>query len=170
MSESTGRRSFLASVSTGWALFTAASLAGLGMCVRFLFPNDTFEPATKFKVGYPADFAASAEGSVDKRFKTRGVWIVRRLDGFFVLSTVCTHLGCTPNWLETERKFKCPCHGSGFYSSGINFEGPAPRPLERFKISLAPDGQLEIDKSKKFQQEKGQWEDAEAFLTMEYTA
>ncbi|MFP6739495.1 MAG: ubiquinol-cytochrome c reductase iron-sulfur subunit [Planctomycetota bacterium] len=170
MSESTGRRSFLASVATGWTLFTAASVAGLGMCVRFLFPNDTFEPATKFKVGQPEEFAASAEGSVDKRFKTRGVWIVRRLDGFFVLSTVCTHLGCTPNWLETERKFKCPCHGSGFYSSGINFEGPAPRPLERFKVSLAPDGQLEIDKSKKFQQEKGQWEDADAFLAMEYTA
>ena len=170
MSESTGRRSFLASVATGWTLFTAASVAGLGMCVRFLFPNDTFEPATKFKVGQPGEFAASAEGAVDKRFKTRGVWIVRRLDGFFVLSTVCTHLGCTPNWLETERKFKCPCHGSGFYSSGINFEGPAPRPLERFKVSLAPDGQLEIDKSKKFQQEKGQWEDAEAFLAMEYTA
>ena len=170
MSESTGRRSFLASVGTGWTLFTAASVAGLGMCVRFLFPNDTFEPATKFKVGYPGNFGASAEGSVDKRFKTRGVWIVRRLDGFFVLSTVCTHLGCTPNWLEAERKFKCPCHGSGFYSSGMNFEGPAPRPLERFKISLAPDGQLEIDKSKKFQQEKGQWEDADAFLAMEYTA
>ena len=170
MSESTGRRSFLASVGTGWALFTAASVAGLGMCARFMFPNDTFEPPTKFKVGHPDDFPASSEGSVDKRFKTRGVWIVRRLDGFFVLSTVCTHLGCTPNWLETERKFKCPCHGSGFYSSGINFEGPAPRPLERFKVSLAPDGQLEIDKSKKFQQEKGEWEDADAFLPMEYTA
>ena len=39
---------------------------------------------------------------------------------------VCTHLGCTPNWLEAEQKFKCPCHGSGFYKDGINFEGPAP--------------------------------------------
>ena len=33
-----------------------------------------------------------------------------------------TALGCTPNWLEAEFKFKCPCHGSGFYISGINFE------------------------------------------------
>ena len=164
-----GRRSFLAAVSTGWALFTAASVAGLGMCVRFLFPNDTFEPATKFKVGYPGDFAASSEGVVDKRYKTRGIWIVRTLDGFFVLSTVCTHLGCTPNWLEAEKKFKCPCHGSGFYASGINFEGPAPRPLERFKVSLAADGQLEIDKGKKYQQEKGQWDAPESFLKMEYS-
>ena len=159
-----GRRSFLAAVSTGWALFTAASVAGLGMCVRFLFPNDTFEPATKFKVGYPGDFAASSEGSVDKRYKTRGIWIVRTLDGFFVLSTVCTHLGCTPNWLEAEQKFKCPCHGSGFYKEGINFEGPAPRPLERFAIKLADDGQLEVDKSQKFQEELGQWQDAASFV------
>ena len=158
------RRSFLASVGTGWAIFTAASVAGLGMCVRFLFPNDTFEPATKFKVGYPGQFAASSEGVVDKRFKTRGIWIVRTLDGFFVLSTVCTHLGCTPNWLEAEKKFKCPCHGSGFRKTGINFEGPAPRPLERYRIVLADDGQIIVDKTKKYQQEKGQWGDPEAFL------
>ena len=161
-----GRRSFLAAVSTGWALFTAASVAGLGMCVRFLFPNDTFEPATKFKVGYPKDFAASADGSVDKRFKTRGVWIVRRLDGFFVLSTVCTHLGCTPNWLAGESKFKCPCHGSGFFMTGINFEGPAPRPLERARIVLAEDGQILVDKTQKYQWEKGQWENPESFLKL----
>ncbi|MBI3951437.1 MAG: Rieske 2Fe-2S domain-containing protein, partial [Acidobacteria bacterium] len=57
------------------------------------------------------------------------------------------HLGCTPNWLDSQKKFKCPCHGSGFRSSGVNFEGPAPRPLDRVKISLAADGQLLVDKS-----------------------
>ena len=77
----------------------------------------------------------------------------------YALRTVCTHLGCTPNWLEGEQKFKCPCHGSGFYKDGINFEGPAPRPLERYAIRLADDGQLEIDKSKLFQEEMGQWND-----------
>ena len=82
----------------------------------------------------------------------------------YALSTVCTHLGCTPNWLGSERKFKCPCHGSGFRASGINFEGPAPRPLERHKIVLAEDGQLLIDKGKLFRQEKDEWNKPEAFL------
>jgi cytochrome b6-f complex iron-sulfur subunit len=77
---------------------------------------------------------------------------------------VCTHLGCTPNWLEGEQKFKCPCHGSGFYKDGINFEGPAPRPLERFAIRVSDDGQLEVDRSRKFQQELGQWEDPLSFV------
>ena len=44
--------------------------------------------------------------------------------------------------LSAENKFKCPCHGSGFRTTGINFEGPAPRPLERARIVLADDGQI----------------------------
>ena len=83
-----------------------------------------------------------------------------------MLSTTCTHLGCTPNSLSAEAKFKCPCHGSGFRLTGVNFEGPAPRPLERFAIRLADDGQIVVDKTKKFQQEKGEWAAPDAFLEL----
>ena len=101
---------------------------------------------------------------MDVRFKTKGIWIVREEGGIYALSTTCTHLGCTPNWLQAEGKFKCPCHGSGFYKTGINFEGPAPRPLERYMIGLAADGQIMVDKSRKFQKELGQWNDPDAYL------
>ncbi len=96
-----------------------------------------------------------------------GVWIVNaEYNGqqqIFALKSVCTHLGCTPNWLEAEQKFKCPCHGSGFYKDGINFEGPAPRPLERYAISIASDGEIEIDKSRTFFEEKGEWSESGQF-------
>jgi cytochrome b6-f complex iron-sulfur subunit len=128
-----------------------------------LFPNVLFEPPLTFKAGLPDELQP---GRVDERFKSRGVWLVRDEEGVYALSTVCTHLGCTPNWLENEQKFKCPCHGSGFYKSGINFEGPAPRPLERYAISLADDGQLFIDKGVKFQQEKGEWSLPRALLRL----
>ncbi len=99
---------------------------------------------------------------------TNGVWVVNYeyngMPEIYALKTVCTHLGCTPNWLEGEQKFKCPCHGSGFYKDGINFEGPAPRPLERYAIHIGDDGQLEIDKSKTFQEELGQWTDPDCFV------
>mgnify|MGYP003573633153 FL=1 len=165
------RRGFLASLLTGWGLFILAAHVGLLGMVRFLFPNVLFEPPSSFKAGLPQDFA---EG-VDERFKlTHATWIVRTPsdplsgrsgeEGLFALSTTCTHLGCIPNWLAADGKFKCPCHGSGFRSSGVNFEGPAPRPLERWRIVRADDGQVLIDKSQKYQWEKNQWIAPEAFL------
>lgn len=148
------RRSFLSLLGWAWLAFVAATLGALTTVARFFFPNVTFEPFSKFKAGFPDSYALG----VDERFKNfHQVWMVRERDKFYALSTICTHLGCTPNWLQTERKFKCPCHGSGFYVSGINFEGPAPRPLERFQITLAEDGQIEVDKSIKYQYELGQW-------------
>ena len=152
----------------GWgSLISATAASGLGMA-RFMMPNVLVEPPTRFKIGPPSDYGF---GTVSTKWKAQfGVWIVNSdVDGIrsvYALSTVCTHLGCTPNWLEGEQKFKCPCHGSGFYKSGVNFEGPAPRPLERHGIRLAEDGMLEVDKSVKFQKELGQWENAACFVTV----
>lgn len=158
------RRAFINWVATAWAAFAAASAAGGIAVFRFMFPNVLTEPPSTFKVGFPADFAI---GSVDERFKEKfRIWVVRNEEGLYALQSICTHLGCTPNWLEAESKFKCPCHGSGFYMSGINFEGPAPRPLERVKVSLAEDGQLLVDKGRTFKFEAGQWEDPESFVKL----
>ena len=153
--------------SSAWVTFTAALSAMTLMCVRFMFPNVLAEPPSTIKVGLPTNYEPE---EVSERFKAEwGFWIVRstRYNGqdiLYALQSVCTHLGCPPNWLAAEQKFKCPCHGSGFYISGINFEGPAPRPLERFKVALADDGQIMVDKSQKFQQELGQWSDPDSFI------
>jgi cytochrome b6-f complex iron-sulfur subunit len=157
----------VAAIIAAWTTFSAAVGAMTLMCVRFMFPNVLAEPPSTIKVGLPTNFEPE---EVSERFKAEwGFWIVRstRYDGqdvIYALQSVCTHLGCPPNWLAAEQKFKCPCHGSGFYVSGINFEGPAPRPLERFKVALADDGQIMVDKSQKFQQELGQWSDPDSFV------
>ena len=156
------RRKFISWFALGWIAFSAAMAGFLTTIVRYLFPNVLFEPPMNFKAGLPSEYIVD---KVDERFKVKyGVWIVRNSEGIYALSTVCTHLGCTPNWLDAEKRFKCPCHGSGFRMSGINFEGPAPRPLERYKIELADDGQIMIDKSKAFLQEKGEWSDPLSIL------
>lgn len=158
------RRQFLSWMVLAWSAFAAATGGALSLVLRYLFPNVLFEPQTSFKAGFPEDYEV---GVVDERWKEKfGTWVIRTSEGIYALSTICTHLGCTPNWLPTEEKFKCPCHGSGFNKVGINFEGPAPRPLERYRISLVEDGQILIDKSKKFQQEKGEWNSPESFLTV----
>ena len=160
-----GRRGWM---GLAWGAFTAASAGCLAATGRFMFPNVLNEPPQQFAIGFPEDYGVG----VDERFKDRfGVWVVRtendythEASGFYALFSVCTHLGCTPNWLSAENKFKCPCHGSGFRPTGINFEGPAPRPLERTRIVRAEDGQIVVDKSRKFQEELGQWVDPESFL------
>lgn len=167
----TDRRSFIAvcfsPLVIAFGSMAATSLLWLLDLARFMFPNVLVEPPTKFKIGPPSDYPLG--GVSTKWLAARGVWIVhtdqyKGRNLIYALASVCTHLGCTPNWLEGEQKYKCPCHGSGFYINGINFEGPAPRPLERVGIKLASDGQLEVDKSVKFQEEMGQWEDANSFV------
>jgi len=161
------RRSMISWMTLAWAAFGASMLAAATATGRFMFPNVLFEPPPTFKAGLPEELQ---KGVVDERFKPLGVWLVKDNDvvtgalGIYALSTVCTHLGCTPNWLDGEQKFKCPCHGSGYYKNGINFEGPTPRPLERYAISLADDGQILVDKSHKFQYEKGEWINPQSFL------
>jgi len=155
-------------IGLAWGAFTAASAAALAATGRFMFPNVLNEPPQQFKAGFPNEYGMG----VDERWKEKfGVWIVRTPDdivahasGFYAIISTCTHLGCTPNYLSAESKFKCPCHGSGFRLTGINFEGPAPRPLERARVVVADDGQILVDKSRKFQWELGQWIDPEAFL------
>ncbi len=164
LDEPMDRREFIKWSVVGWTAFAAVVGGYLSMLLRFLFPNVLFEPKQTFKAGFPDEYSI---GEVSERWKDKfAIWLVRDDEKIYALSTVCTHLGCTPNWLTNEIKFKCPCHGSGFYKTGINFEGPAPRPLERFKISLADDGQILVDKTKKYQQEKGEWKDPESYLAV----
>lgn len=137
------RREFLRKL--GWSGITVFVLSSIVASCRLFYPRTLFEPPSRFKVGLPEEFQP---GTVSTAFQERhGVWIGRHANGrFFAIKAECTHLGCTPNWLESQRKFKCPCHGSGFRMNGLNFEGPAPRPLDRVQIRLAADGQLEVDK------------------------
>jgi cytochrome b6-f complex iron-sulfur subunit len=158
-----GRRGFMKwTLPVGWTAFSAATASSLLATARFMFPNVLFEPPQLFKAGFPGEFNV---GEVDTRFKDAfSVWIVREPEGFYAIIAVCTHLGCSPNWLSAENKFKCPCHGSGFYKTGINFEGPAPRPLERVRITKAEDGQIVIDKGVKYLFEKDEWNKPGAYL------
>ncbi len=123
------------------------------MFLRFFFPRTIFEPRTQFRIGLPADYAIG----VDTKFqKSKRIWVVRTTDRLFVIFASCTHLGCTPDWKLSEAKFKCPCHGSGYDPEGRNYEGPAPRPMDRAYVELDPQGRIVVDTSVLYREEKGQ--------------
>jgi cytochrome b6-f complex iron-sulfur subunit len=144
-------------ISTRRRIVTASVLGFLTvnflMFLRFFFPRTLFEPKTKFRIGYPADFGYGVDTKFQQQYR---IWVVRNAEGLFVIYARCTHLGCTPDWKPSENKFKCPCHGSGYDSEGINFEGPAPRPMDRAHVELDPQGQIVVDTSILYSWPKGE--------------
>ncbi len=141
-------------LAIGWGAMLGTAATVGGALQSFLVPKLTKEPPSTFKAGKISDYP---DDGVYEQYKgSQQVWIVRQKGRLFALSTICTHLGCIPNWMAADAKFKCPCHGSGFYMDGVNFEGPAPRPLERFAIGLDGDT-IVVDKGKKFRAELSQW-------------
>ena len=162
--DSVTRRFFTAVVGLGFL----STLGGfVGTALAYLWPVQSAGASSEFLSTARGRVAGAELGeneAVVGRSLRGKVLVVRKNGALRGLEATCTHLGCTPKWLRTENKYKCPCHGSGFRPTGVNFEGPAPRPLERARIVLADDGQILVDKARKFQFELGQWADPESFL------
>ncbi|MEK7369032.1 MAG: ubiquinol-cytochrome c reductase iron-sulfur subunit [Planctomycetota bacterium] len=140
----TSRRGFF--TYAGWTIFLGTTLAFLAKTFSFtgfFFPKVLFEPSKKFPVGYPADFPDHSVVTL----KARRVFIVREGNNFSAISMVCQHLGCAVHWTEEKGIYECPCHGSKYYKDGVNFAGPAPRPLFHFDMHLSDDGKLMVDTS-----------------------
>ena len=131
------RRDFLSVVALLSLLGTTVAAFRLGL--RFLFPAVSSGTASVFRVGSPADYPLGGR----RLFQRERVLIAREPSGFRALSAVCTHLGCTVTLMEWG--FNCPCHGSKFDWDGLNFAGPAPRPLDHFELRLSADGELVVD-------------------------
>jgi menaquinol-cytochrome c reductase iron-sulfur subunit len=151
---SQNRREFFMQAGLG------AGVCGLGLqagaSLRSLVPNVSYDAPTTVKLGTPADFPEGLKFLPDQR-----LFVFREGSVFHALSAVCTHLGCTVRAeamsqpetrtvggasLRLTHRFLCPCHGSKYSGDGVNLEGPAPRPLAWFHLSVSPDdGQLVVD-------------------------
>jgi cytochrome b6-f complex iron-sulfur subunit len=134
------RRDFLNEIA-----FSALGIAGVGSAVvtyRYLSPNVLFEPPTKFRAGSPDLYPLNTVTYLPDQ----QVYVVRAAEGFYAVSAVCTHLGCITQWKPESNQIACPCHGSKFKPDGVKIEGPAPRPLPHFLITLTLDGELQVDK------------------------
>ncbi|MBI3353590.1 MAG: ubiquinol-cytochrome c reductase iron-sulfur subunit [Nitrospirae bacterium] len=126
-----------------------SSLAGSAFgAVRFMFPNVLYEPSTTFKIGKPSDYPPNTVTFVqdNRLFVVRGK---DGIEGIRIISSICTHMGCTPKWVEAKNQWECPCHGSVFNIKGNVIAGPAPDPLPWYKATIASDGRILVDSSKK---------------------
>jgi cytochrome b6-f complex iron-sulfur subunit len=151
-----------------WTAIWGYLAASFFMFLRFFFPRALFEPETVHNIGYPSDF----EIGVNEKYKQAyRIWVVKEPPRLFCIFGRCTHLGCTPDWKPAENKFKCPCHGSGYTPEGVNFEGPAPRPMDRAHVEVDATGQIIVDTSRLYSWFKSQggpdhFNDPGAFITV----
>ena len=123
----------------GWASIAAASAGFLVSTFRFLVPNVLYEPPSRFAVGPPSQFPPQTATFLEDH----RLFVFNSADGFYAISSVCTHLGC--NVKRSSQGFECPCHGSRFDANGQVVRGPASSPLSWFALSLSPRGDLIVD-------------------------
>lgn len=141
MTENTlSRRDFL---TVAWGAAGALALVETGGVVLSFFSPRVVEG----EFGGVIDAGAAdtfAVGSVTP-FTQGRFYLVRMPDGaFLALYRKCTHLGCVVPWNPAEGRFVCPCHASAFEVDGQVINPPAPRPLDRFAVSIV-DGMLRVD-------------------------
>lgn len=135
------RREFLG--RCGW-IAAAGAVGGLTIAsVRYMRPDVLYEPPKEYKIGTIDDYPEGVDFISDKR-----IFIVREQNSIRALSGVCTHLGCTVQWIEERNRWECPCHGSVFNDKGAVDKGPARNPLPWFDVNLTQDGILLVDERK----------------------
>ena len=140
MSAVTSRRNFL---KLTWGVLGVAAVAEAGaVSYLFLSPRATAgEFGGVFTAGAADEFPP---GSVTP-FTAGRFYLVREDDGGFVaLYRKCTHLGCAVPWEPAVGQFVCPCHASAFERNGELINAPAPRPLDRFAVTIV-DGVVLVD-------------------------
>ena len=123
------RRSFLNKIWVGLGVLALMELAGL--VVMYLRPGKTRVKSGEFGTIIETGPVESFPPDSVTAF-VRGRFYLSRLEdgGFLALSRTCTHLGCTVPWLDKEKRFACPCHGSSFDIRGEVISPPAPRALD----------------------------------------
>lgn len=137
------------------------------MFLRFFFPRALYEPNTIVNIGYPTGF----DSGVNQQFlQSNRIWVLVEPGRLFVIFARCTHLGCTPDWLPQQNMFHCPCHGSEYDPEGINFAGPAPRPMDRCHVALLANDTILVDTSRLYIQDPNaginHFDDPGAYVTV----
>ncbi len=169
------RRQFL--MIMGGLAALGATLFGSIEVLRFMFPVASDNAPALFKTAFTFDqLTGGVQGGkavipvnvlseTDKR-----VTVVLDDAGIYAVYLVCTHLGCTPNYVSDvvtgsgvdpaiaeargvrapnqrlPNGWACPCHGSRYYIDSTNFYGPAPRPMDWVSIEVTPDGFFAVDR------------------------
>jgi nitrite reductase/ring-hydroxylating ferredoxin subunit len=116
----------LLGVAAGWTVFES---------LRPLASNTSGGPIT---LGAPTNFATDSA----TYFSSGRLYVTSVQGQTFALSQKCPHLGCRVPYCESSGRFECACHGSVFDLGGEWIQGPAPRGMDHFAITVDANGVL----------------------------
>jgi cytochrome b6-f complex iron-sulfur subunit len=101
-----------------------------------------YGPANLFIVNVPAAMArVEGEGTVASPVADPGAEVDEELPfadrSIMALWRKCPHLGCqVPQLCEASQWFECLCHGSKYSVLGEKRDGPAPRGMDHFPVTV----------------------------------
>ena len=129
---------------TGWKIGGAALVVAAGWTAfESLRPLGASSKGAVLDLGDPANYpSGSATYVIEGR-----LFVANAGGHLFALSQKCPHLGCRVPFCDSSGRFECPCHGSRFDLGGEWIQGPAPRGMDRYDLSLQ-NGVLLVDTSK----------------------
>lgn len=133
-----GRRRFL-----NWLMGTSAACLGVAVLypvIRYLIPPEVGESAaSSVALDILPDAVPPNSGQIFK-FGNRPGILVRTSSGELrAFSATCTHLNCIVQYREDLGHIWCACHNGHFDLTGVNVQGPPPRPLERYDVNIRGD-------------------------------
>lgn len=148
------RRSLLVSLAIFGAQFGAATLG-------FLWPNLKGGFGSLINAGPLTDIKAQIQETAQPAYNGTGRFYLVPYDGtpssdvdysvegvmaegIMPLYQRCVHLGCRVPFCNSSKWFECPCHGSKYNVAGEYQLGPAPRGMDRFKITI-DNGNVMVD-------------------------
>ena len=96
----------------------------------------------------PFSFTRTQVNGWERTGTSFGGYVIRKSEDvkdILILSSRCTHLGCSVNWKEESKEFVCPCHDAKFSQDGTVLDGPPPKPLNKYtEFKVDSDGNLLI--------------------------
>jgi cytochrome b6-f complex iron-sulfur subunit len=145
-----------------------ASLFGGIEVLKFMFPTASDNAPAMFTLNVDVATITVDNPLMDYTHRTG---IIRDDAGLYAVQLICTHLGCTPNYVtnvtvgsgvadgvakrhgvrklseQIANGWACPCHGSRYFIDSTNFYGPAPRPMDWVDLQFSLDGNLVVDRA-----------------------
>lgn len=155
------RRSLVSSLVVFGAQFGGATLA-------FLWPNLKGGFGSVINAGKLEDIKGAIADTEQPVYSGSGRFYIVRYDGrptenvdyealgvtaqgIMPLYQRCPHLGCRVPFCQQSQWFECPCHGSKYNTAGEYKLGPAPRGMDRFKVTVTDAGDVLVDTSEVIQ-------------------